>query len=66
VAIAWFVHAAARAEYRAVLIQEMPPQPSPLEMLFRMGGLGGMPPPPPPSSPRPPAEIIVGPPPYRR
>ncbi len=66
VAIAWFVHAAARAEYRAVLIQEMPPQPSPLEMLFRMGGMGGMPSPPPPSSPRPPAEIIVGPPPYRR
>ena len=62
VAIAWFMHSAARTEYAAVLAQERPRPASPLDILFRMGGMT----PPPPPVPRPPDEIIVGPPPYRR
>ncbi len=66
VAIAWFVHAAAKAEYRTVLWQESPRPPDPLEMFMRMamGGLNRPPPPPPPRDDG--VEVVVGPPPYRR
>lgn len=64
VALAWFVHASARAELRAVEWEERGAPPNPLELLFRMSRAGA--PGAGPREPRPPDDVIVGPPPYRR
>ena len=65
VALAWFVHSAARAELRAVEWEEQGGPVNPLELLLRMGQMG-TPGGAVPREPRPPDEVVVGPPPYRR